>query len=234
MELAIRTLCIGLNPEIMIRKQRIYLCTGLPFSRRMQSSIHMKNVTRENFRRDGYKSIDAIEAISSDLESLGNSMAPFEDFTVTVNNSDDREIKIRVDVSGTRTQAIFDDVFSKLVAAAQPIPGFRRVKGENCLQFLNNHHTTLIMPNSFSVILPLLIPKDVLLHIIGPSKVHKHSIKKIINATVNEYIEKESFKVTKDLRVKQSYEELESTFQPGNDFGFDAILQLQETKKSKS
>lgn len=38
-------------------------------------------------------------------------------------------MQIRVDVSGTRTQAIFDDVFSKLVAAAQPIPGFRRVKG---------------------------------------------------------------------------------------------------------
>ncbi|CAD5189559.1 unnamed protein product [Musa acuminata subsp. malaccensis] len=212
MELAIRPLCNGLNPEIMIRKQRINLCAGLPFSRRMQSSIRMQNVTRENFRRDGYKSIDAIEAISSDPESLGNSMSPFEDFTVTVNNSDDRELKIRVDVSGTRTQAIFDDVFSKLVAAAQPIPGFRRVKGGKT-------------PD---------IPKDILLHVIGPSKVNKHSIKKIINATVAEYIEKESFKVTKDLRVKQSYEELESTFQPGNDFGFDAILQLQETKKSKS
>ncbi|RWW31193.1 hypothetical protein BHE74_00018351 [Ensete ventricosum] len=178
----------------------------------MQSSIHMKNVTRENLRRDGYKSIDAIQAISSDLENLGNSMAPFRDFTVSVNSSDDREIKIRVDVSGTRTQAIFDDVFSKLIAAAQPIPGFRRVKGGKT-------------PD---------IPKDILLHIIGPSKVNKHSIKKIINATVAEYVEKESFKVTKDLRVKQSYEELESTFQPGNDFGFDAILQLQETKKSKS
>ncbi|CAL9150918.1 uncharacterized protein LOC135617840 isoform X1 [Musa acuminata AAA Group] len=212
MELAIRPLCNGLSPEIMIRKKRINLCAGLPFSQRMQSSIHMQNVTRENFRRDGYKSIDAIEAISSDPESLGNSMSPFEDFTVTVNNSDDREIKIRVDVSGTRTQAIFDDVFSKLVAAAQPIPGFRRVKGGKT-------------PD---------IPKDILMHIIGPSKVNNHSIKKIINATVAEYIEKESFKVTKDLRVKQSYEELESTFQPGNDFGFDAILQLQETKKSKS
>ncbi|KAJ8460896.1 hypothetical protein OPV22_033822 [Ensete ventricosum] len=212
MELAIRTSCIGLNPEIIIQKQRINQCAVLPFSRRMQSSIHMKNVTRENLRRDGYKSIDAIQAISSDLENLGNSMAPFRDFTVSVNYSDDREIKIRVDVSGTRTQAIFDDVFSKLIAAAQPIPGFRRVKGGKT-------------PD---------IPKDILLHIIGPSKVNKHCIKKIINATVAEYVEKESFKVTKDLRVKQSYEELESTFQPGNDFDFDAILQLQETKKSKS
>lgn len=34
-----------------------------------------------------------------------------------------------VDVFGTRTQAVFDEVFSKMVADAQPIPGFRRVKG---------------------------------------------------------------------------------------------------------
>ncbi|KAJ8750311.1 hypothetical protein K2173_014226 [Erythroxylum novogranatense] len=32
--------------------------------------------------------------------------------------------------SGTKTRAIFNDVFDKMVAAAQPIPGFRRVKGE--------------------------------------------------------------------------------------------------------
>lgn len=44
--------CISL--QIMIRKQRINLCAGLPFSWRMQSSIHMKNVTQENFRRYQY------------------------------------------------------------------------------------------------------------------------------------------------------------------------------------
>lgn len=39
--------------------------------------------------------------------------------------------QISVEVFGARTQEIFDDVFSKMVAAAQPIPGFRRVKGGN-------------------------------------------------------------------------------------------------------
>lgn len=34
-----------------------------------------------------------------------------------------------MEVSGAKTEAIFDDVFSKMVAAAQPIPGFRREKG---------------------------------------------------------------------------------------------------------
>ena len=34
-----------------------------------------------------------------------------------------------MELSGVKTRAIFDDVFSKMVADAQPIPGFRRVKG---------------------------------------------------------------------------------------------------------
>lgn len=38
-------------------------------------------------------------------------------------------VQISVEVSGNKTQRIFDDVFKKMVAAAQPIPGFRRVKG---------------------------------------------------------------------------------------------------------
>lgn len=37
--------------------------------------------------------------------------------------------QVSVEVSGSKTRAIFDDVFDKMVAAAQPIPGFRRVKG---------------------------------------------------------------------------------------------------------
>lgn len=58
---------------------------------------------------------------------------------VIMNIFDDRENgiymlvfgQITVEVSGAGTQEIFDDVFSKMVAAAQPIPGFRRVKGGN-------------------------------------------------------------------------------------------------------
>jgi len=38
-------------------------------------------------------------------------------------------VQISIEVSGNKTQRIFDDVFQKMVAAAQPIPGFRRVKG---------------------------------------------------------------------------------------------------------
>ena len=46
--------------------------------------------------------------------------------------------QISVEVSGAKTQAIFDDVFDKMVAAARPIPRFRRVKGGRLLSFVNN------------------------------------------------------------------------------------------------
>lgn len=36
-------------------------------------------------------------------------------------------------------------------------------------------------------------------------------------------------KITEDLRVAQSFEELEATFEPGKEFSFDAIIQLKET-----
>ncbi|WVZ00840.1 hypothetical protein V8G54_026909 [Vigna mungo] len=109
---------------------------------------------------------------------------------------------ISVEVSGNKTQRIFDDVFKRMVAAAQPIPGFRRVKGGG-------------------------IPKHILLEVLGPSKVFKEVIKKIINSTVAEYVEKERLTVSKDLRVQQSFEDLESTFVEGEKFSFDVVLKLK-------
>lgn len=40
-----------------------------------------------------------------------------------------------MEVSGAKTRAIFEDVFKKMVTAAQPIPGFRRVKGGKISEF---------------------------------------------------------------------------------------------------
>uniref|UniRef100_A0A7N0TKR1 Trigger factor ribosome-binding bacterial domain-containing protein n=1 Tax=Kalanchoe fedtschenkoi TaxID=63787 RepID=A0A7N0TKR1_KALFE len=67
-------------------------------------------------------------AASSDVVTTGNSA--FDHITVaTTRESGSKELKISVVVSGAKTQSIFDDVFSKIVADSQPIPGFRRVKG---------------------------------------------------------------------------------------------------------
>lgn len=72
----------------------------------------------------------AVQAVSPVVPDTGVSTRSFEDFTVTTCYTDEEyDLKIRAEVSGTKTQDIFDDVFSKMVADAQPIPGFRRVKG---------------------------------------------------------------------------------------------------------
>ncbi|XP_059291284.1 uncharacterized protein LOC132044786 isoform X2 [Lycium ferocissimum] len=97
------------------------------------------------------------------------STSEFEDFSVTTRGaSGSNELKISVNVSGGKTQEIFDRVFSRMVEDAQPIPGFQRVKGGKT-------------PN---------IPREILLEILGYSKVYKQVIKKIINSTISKYVEK--------------------------------------------
>ena len=39
----------------------------------------------------------------------------------------------------------------------------------------------------------------------------------------------EGLKVSKDLRVEQSFEDLEDAFEPDEKFSFDAVIQLQQT-----
>ncbi|XP_004291607.1 PREDICTED: uncharacterized protein LOC101310860 [Fragaria vesca subsp. vesca] len=156
------------------------------------------------FSGKSLKYLPAICAVLSGTEDIGVSSTQSEDLSITATTSGSGELKISVEVSGTKTQAIFDHVFDKMVAAAQPIPGFRRVKGGKT-------------PN---------IPRDVLLEVLGPSKVYKQVIKKVINSTVAEYVEKECLKVSKDLRVEQSFEDLEASFEPGEEFSFDAVVHL--------
>ncbi|KAI4989006.1 hypothetical protein ZWY2020_036323 [Hordeum vulgare] len=70
------------------------------------------------------------------------------------------------------------------------------------------------------------VPKEVALHLIGPSKVKKAAIRKIINRAVVEYVERENLDASKNLNVLQSYEELEAVFEPGKEFCFDAAVHL--------
>ncbi|KAF5950257.1 hypothetical protein HYC85_012250 [Camellia sinensis] len=139
----------------------------------------------------------------------------FQDFSVAASGtSKASELKISVEVSGTKTQSIFDDVFSKMVADAQPIPGFRRLKGADQV--------------ASKVTFLSQIPTEILLQVLGPSKVYKQVITKVINSTIAEYVEKEGLTVSKDLRVEQSFEDLEAMFEPGDQFSFDVVVKLQE------
>ncbi|KAH7572900.1 hypothetical protein JRO89_XS03G0031100 [Xanthoceras sorbifolium] len=201
MEIAIKTtVFLGINPKIINHKQIVGVSIPRISCRR---ACFPPLMTRRS-----HKYSKAAFAVLSVAEDVGVSSSQFEDFLVTTTGaSDARELKVSVEVSGSKTRAIFDDVFDKMVAAAQPIPGFRRVKGGKT-------------PN---------IPRDILLEVLGPSQVYKEVIKKVINSTIAEYVEKEHLKVSTDLRVEQSFEELEDMFEPDEKFSFDAVIKLQET-----
>lgn len=204
MEIALNTLFLGFNPKIIAsHKQPIHGFT----SRSSRFSPHFRYhapLFRPVISQEYHP---AVCAVISGAEDVGVSSSQFDDFSVAATStSKARELKISVEVFGAKTQAIFDNVFDKMVAAAQPIPGFRRAKGGKT-------------PN---------IPKDILLEILGPSKVYEGVIKEVINSTIAEYVEKEGLKISKDLRVEQSFEDLEATFEAGQKFSFDVVLQLQE------
>ncbi|XP_062076405.1 uncharacterized protein LOC133781442 [Humulus lupulus] len=212
MDLAVNTLFLGFNPKIITHTRQTVNVPSLTCRRVCTSSsnhdeVRLGNFAGQSYPRRSHKCFPSISAVLSGAKDVEVSSSQFNDISVTTtDNTEPGELKISIEVSGTKTQAIFDEVFDKMVAQAQPIPGFRRVKGGKT-------------PN---------IPKDVLLEVIGPSKVFKQVIKKVINSTVNEYVEKEGLKVSKELRVEQSFEDLLSMFKEGEQFNFDAVLQIQE------
>ncbi|XP_065866424.1 uncharacterized protein [Euphorbia lathyris] len=208
MEVAVKTLFLGLNPKLSNHKYTLdAIVPNLSFER---SSVSHR--TRYNNQgcfvrlRDNRRCFSPVSAVISGAQDVEVSSSQFEEFSVRASNANENgELRISVEVSGAGTRAVFNNVFDKMVAAAQPIPGFRRSKGGKT-------------PD---------IPRDVLLEVLGPSKVYKEVIKKVINSTVAEYVEKEGLKVIKDLRVEQSFEELEDKFEPDEEFSFDAIIRLQ-------
>ncbi|KAG0544463.1 hypothetical protein BDA96_02G277000 [Sorghum bicolor] len=171
------------------------------FSHRLPSVSCSMLLNTQPSQRTNHKDCGLLQVQCT--QNLMQSSVSFSDFSVSVCTKEDGLIK--VNVSGTMTDSIFEKVFTKNVAAAQPLPGFRRMKGGKT-------------PD---------IPKEVALHLIGPSKVKKETIKKIINSTVAEYVQKEGLTASKNLKVQQSYEELEAAFEPGKEFCFDATVHLQ-------
>ncbi|KAB1219461.1 hypothetical protein CJ030_MR3G012257 [Morella rubra] len=192
MEITVNTFFLCLSPKTISHKK---LVDGFApnFSRRNSHfSGHLRYGSRPFRARGSHEYLPAVCAIVSGAEDVGVSCYQFDDFSVTrtsVNGAG--ELTIHVEVLGARTQAIFDDVFDKMVAAAQPIPGFRRVKGGKT-------------PD---------IPRDILLEVLGPSEVYKQVIVAVMNSSIGEFVEKEGLKVGKDLRIEQSFEDLETTFE---------------------
>ncbi|XP_006661431.1 uncharacterized protein LOC102722703 isoform X1 [Oryza brachyantha] len=176
-------------------------------SERLLSPACLTMFNKHCSKRINHKSFSVLRAVSPVQCTVNNTQSSisFKDFLVSVQTEEDGLIKIRVTVDDTMTDSFFEKVFLKKLVAAQPLPGFRRMKGGKTRD----------------------IPKDIALHIIGPSKVKKESIKNIISFTIAEYVQKEGLSASKNLKVLQSYEELEAAFEPGKEFCFDASLRLQ-------
>ncbi|XP_062194595.1 uncharacterized protein LOC133897786 isoform X2 [Phragmites australis] len=198
---------VSANPKMTNQKCPRGLRPQLQFSHTLPSvacSMMLNTQPAQRTNRKGCSSLQAVSPVQC-TENPTQSSVSFKDFCVSLCTEEEGVVKIRVNVDGTLTGSIFDKVFTKNVAAAQPLPGFRRMKGGKT-------------PD---------IPKEVVLHLIGPSKVKKETIKKIINCTIAEYVQKEGLNASKNLKVQQSYEELEAAFEPGKEFCFDAAVHLQ-------
>ncbi|KAL5574723.1 hypothetical protein UlMin_016422 [Ulmus minor] len=210
MEIAVKTLLMGLNPKITSHNQAVKGVFPDFTCGRVCSYVSQKKAALfagQLHTRRSVNGFPTISAVLSGAKDVGVSSSQFEGFSVSSSGVNELgELKISIEVSGATKQTIFDEVFGKMVAQAQPIPGFRRVRGGKT-------------PN---------IPRDILLEVLGASKVYKQVIKKIINSTIAAYIEKEGLKVSKNLRVEQSFEDLELMFEESENFSFDAILGILE------
>ncbi|KAK1418955.1 hypothetical protein QVD17_28108 [Tagetes erecta] len=126
---------------------------------------------------------------------------------VLVESQDDDKMQVKVELPGKETQIVFDKVLTNLARTAPPVPGFRRQKGGKTSK----------------------VPKSFLLSIIGEDRVTKFVIQEIVSSTMADYVKKNNILV-KENRVNtiQSLEELQSSFSPGIDFGFNATLELEK------
>lgn len=133
MDAAAKVLHFTLTTQVLNHKKKVgVFLPDLPL-RRASLSLKMRHNCRDP-QRPSTVCFPSVCAISSGMEETGVSCSQLKDFSVSTNTStgEVKELKISIEVFGTRTRAIFDRVLSKMVAAAQPIPGFRRVKGGMC------------------------------------------------------------------------------------------------------
>ncbi|XVE84435.1 hypothetical protein DITRI_Ditri17bG0014000 [Diplodiscus trichospermus] len=157
-----------------------------------------------------------ISALSSGLEAsisdADDNVIALKDAKIVVESKDENKIQLRVDVTGNETDKVFNKVLTDLARQAPPIPGFRREKGGN----------SLMQP---------YVPKSFLIQILGEDRVTKFVIQEIVTSTVADYVKEENLNVKdKKVSTSQTTEELKVSFTPGKEFGFNAVLELEESE----
>ncbi|CAN6448773.1 unnamed protein product [Victoria cruziana] len=150
-------------------------------------------------------------AVSSGLEGsitdAKESSLNLKDTNVVLESRDDDKIHVRIDLTGESTQKVYDDVLANLARTAPPVPGFRRMKGGKTSN----------------------IPKSFLLRILGEDRVTKFTIQEIVSAATADYVKKENLNVKNSFSTAQSAEELAASFKPGQEFGFNATIELEKS-----
>ncbi|XP_060174227.1 uncharacterized protein LOC132604646 [Lycium barbarum] len=147
----------------------------------------------------------SLEADIADDESL----ITVKNAKISVESEDADKIQVRVDVTEEDTKIVFEKVLANLAKSAPPVPGFRRAKGGKTSK----------------------VPRDFMLQILGEERVTKFVIREIVTSTLADYVKKENLTV-KDNKISttQSADELKSSFVPGNEFGFNATLELEKSE----
>lgn len=153
-----------------------------------------------------------VSAASSGLEADladDDSLIRVKNAKIAVESEEAEKIQVRVDVNEEDTKIVFEKVLTNLAKSAPPVPGFRREKGGKTSK----------------------VPRDFLLQILGEDRVTNFVIREIVTSTLADYVKKENLAV-KDNKISttQTADELKSSFAPGTEFGFNAILELETSK----
>ncbi|XP_042008144.1 uncharacterized protein LOC121756813 isoform X1 [Salvia splendens] len=152
-----------------------------------------------------------ISAVGSGLEATitdpDKNQISIKNVEIVVESKDDDKMQVRVDLPGKETLIVSEKILRNLARTAPPVPGFRREKGGKTSK----------------------VPKDFLMQIIGEDRVTKFTIQEIVSTTLADYVKKENLSVKENkINTIQTAEELKSLFTPGNDFGFNATLELEK------
>ncbi|KAG0625296.1 hypothetical protein M758_2G043000 [Ceratodon purpureus] len=181
---------------------------GAPILRveRESRSLRHRGPVQPSAVKYEYKSSqNASDIREAPLASSGN-LSLIKDAKIEAQPPQDLKLKLRVELSGKDTQRAFDTVVRSLAKNAPPVPGFRKAKGGKSS----------------------IVPTSVLLNMMGVSRVRKFVIEEIVRTVLVEYVEKEGIKAKKSLATDKNADELNAIFEPGQDFGFDATLDLEE------
>uniref|UniRef100_A0A6N2M7Y4 peptidylprolyl isomerase n=2 Tax=Salix viminalis TaxID=40686 RepID=A0A6N2M7Y4_SALVM len=153
----------------------------------------------------GVKPISAVgSGMEASIAETSEKLIALKNVKIVIESQEEDKMQVRVDLSGDETQKVFNKALTNLARSAPPIPGFRREKGGKTTK----------------------VPTEFLLQILGEDRVTNFVIQEIVTSTMADY---ENLKVKEDkITTTQKAEELKKVFVPGNEFGFNAVLELEK------